>query len=229
MSHPAGNSSRCSRAISRKRRRIRLRTTAPPRAFLMLKPKRLCGRLFAFRKAVKWELERRFPARYTASNCAFCTSRAWRGYCNPVLLGCKAMASLLAASRQDLAATYGLHARAKSVRFGAAALARLICALWQSNPPLRLRVAPGESFSAKPKRQLSDRFRGCLRNYKCTLAPRARSRNWFSASRSYRAEFSRLFFETVQAIFEPSQLGLFLAKSLFGLGLSRLQFRFFVA
>jgi len=63
MSHPAGNSSRCSRAISRRRRRIRLRTTAPPRAFLMLKPKRLCGRLFAFRKTVKWELERRLPAR----------------------------------------------------------------------------------------------------------------------------------------------------------------------
>jgi len=176
MSHPAGNSSRCSRAISRKWRRIRLRTTAPPRAFLMLKPKRLCGRLFAFRKAVKWELERRFPARYTASNCAFCTSRASRGYSSPALLGRKAMASLLTASREDLAATYGLHARAKSVRFGAAALARLICALWQSNPPLELRVAPGKSFSAKPKRQLAGRFCGCLRNHKCTCPTLARSR-----------------------------------------------------
>jgi len=70
------------------------------------------------------------------------------------------MASLLAASRQNLAAAYGLHARAKSVRLGAAALARLICALWQSNPPLELRVAPGKSFGAKPKRQLTGRFRG---------------------------------------------------------------------
>ena len=113
----------------------------------MLKPKRLCGRLFAFTKAVKWELERRFPARYTASNCAFCTSRASRGYFCPDLLGRKAMASLLAASRQDFPAAYGLHARAKSVRFGAAALARLKCALWQSNPPLRLRVTPGKSFT----------------------------------------------------------------------------------
>jgi len=86
------------------------------------------------------------------------------------------MASLLAASRQDLAATYGLHARAKSVRFGAAALARLICALWQSNPPIELRVAPGKSFSAKPKRQLTDRFRGRLRNNKCTCPTLARSR-----------------------------------------------------
>src|SRR6266403_4949013 len=138
MSHPAGISSRWQRTTSRRRRRIRLRTTAPPRAFLMLKPKRLCGRLFAFTKAVKWELERRFPARYTASNCAFCTSRASRGYFCPDLLGRKAMASLLAASRQDFPAAYGLHARAKSVRFGAAALARLICALWQSNPPIEV-------------------------------------------------------------------------------------------
>ncbi|HLZ11174.1 MAG TPA: GNAT family N-acetyltransferase [Candidatus Acidoferrum sp.] len=60
------------------------------------------------------------------------------------------MASLLAACRQNLAAAYGLHARAKSVRFGAAALARLICALWQSNPPLRLRVARGKSFTKSP-------------------------------------------------------------------------------
>jgi len=146
----------------------------------MLKPKRLCGRLFAFRKAVKWELERRFPARYTASNCAFCTSRAWRGYFNPVLLGCKAMASLLAASRQDLAATYGLHARAKSVRLGAAALARLICALWQSNPPLELRVAQGKSFGPNPNASLLAASHGCLRNNKCTCPTLARSRNWFA-------------------------------------------------
>src|SRR5215470_2299486 len=60
------------------------------------------------------------------------------------------MASLLAASRQDPAAAYGLHARAKSVRFGATALARLKCALWQSNPPIRLRVARGKSFTKSP-------------------------------------------------------------------------------
>ena len=63
MSHPAGISSRWQRTISRRRRRIRLRTTAPPRAFLMLKPKRLCGSSLARKKTVKWELERRFPAR----------------------------------------------------------------------------------------------------------------------------------------------------------------------
>jgi hypothetical protein len=45
------------------------------------------------------------------------------------------MTSLLAASREDLAAAYGLHARTKSVRLGAAAFARLKCALWQSNSP----------------------------------------------------------------------------------------------
>ena len=46
------------------------------------------------------------------------------------------MASLLAASSQDLAAADGLHARTETVRFGAAAFARLKCALWQSNPPI---------------------------------------------------------------------------------------------
>jgi len=46
------------------------------------------------------------------------------------------MASLLAASRQDPAAAYGLHARTETVRLGAAAFARLKCALWQSNPPI---------------------------------------------------------------------------------------------
>jgi hypothetical protein len=46
------------------------------------------------------------------------------------------MASLLAARRQHLAATRGLHARAETVRLGAPAFARLKCALWQNNPPL---------------------------------------------------------------------------------------------
>jgi len=45
------------------------------------------------------------------------------------------MTSLLAASRKHFAATYGLHARTEPVRLGAAALARLKCTLWQSNPP----------------------------------------------------------------------------------------------
>src|SRR5262249_20326099 len=60
------------------------------------------------------------------------------------------MASLLAACGKNLAAAYGLHARAESVRFGATALARLKCALWQSNPPIRLRVARGKSFTKSP-------------------------------------------------------------------------------
>jgi hypothetical protein len=46
------------------------------------------------------------------------------------------MAPLLAARRKHLAATFGLHAHAKAMCLGAAAFARLVCALWQSNPPL---------------------------------------------------------------------------------------------
>jgi hypothetical protein len=51
------------------------------------------------------------------------------------------MASLLAAGRENFAAADGLHACAESVRFGAASFPRLICALWQSNPPLIARRA----------------------------------------------------------------------------------------
>jgi len=57
------------------------------------------------------------------------------------------MASLLAASCQDLAATYGLHTRTETVRFGAAAFARLKCALWQSNPPMLLRSTTREYYA----------------------------------------------------------------------------------
>ena len=59
------------------------------------------------------------------------------------------MTSLLAASRQDLAAAYGLHSRTETVRFGAATFARLKCALWQSNPPIPilLRSATREYYA----------------------------------------------------------------------------------
>jgi hypothetical protein len=136
MSHPAGISRRWQRTTSRTRRRMRLRTTAPPSAFLMLNPNRLCGSWFARRKIVKWEFERRFPARYTVSNSPRRTSRASRGKSNaPRLFGREPMAALLAPRREHLAASCRFHARTESVRLGAPALARLISALWQSNPP----------------------------------------------------------------------------------------------
>jgi hypothetical protein len=116
---------------------MRLRTTAPPSAFLMLKPKRLSGNWFARKKTVKWEFERRLPVRYTASNSPRRTIRASRGNSRPPgLLGREPMASLLAARRQHFAASDGLHAYAKSVRLGTPPFSRLICSLWQSNPPL---------------------------------------------------------------------------------------------
>jgi hypothetical protein len=168
MSHPAGISSRWQRTISRRRLRIRLRTTAPPSAFLMLKPKRLCGSSLARKKTVKWELERRFPARYTASNSAFRTSRASRGNgmpCRSPLPGAagfpglfrgKPMASLLAARRQHLAAAFRLHAYAEAVRLGAPAFARLKCALWQNNPPLLSLIcttrSPGSPFHPRRRK-----------------------------------------------------------------------------
>ena len=106
----------------------------------MLNPKRLSGCPLAHTKTVKWELERRLPARYTLSNSLFRTSLASRGNVWPAagpapLLWREPMTALLAARRQHLAATLGLHAHAKSVCFGAAAFPRLICTLWQSIPP----------------------------------------------------------------------------------------------
>jgi hypothetical protein len=86
---------------------------------------------------VKWEFERRLPVRYTASNSPRRTIRASRGNSRPPgLLGREPMASLLAARRQHSAASDGLHAYAKSVRLGTPPFSRLICSLWQSNPPL---------------------------------------------------------------------------------------------
>ena len=122
--------------ISRTRRRMRLRNTAPPNVFLMLNPKRLAGRPFARQNTVKCKFDRRFPARYTASNSPRRTSRASRGKLSrPASLGREAMAALLASRRKNLAAAHRLHARTEAVRFGPAALPRLIGALWQSNPP----------------------------------------------------------------------------------------------
>src|ERR1700688_674571 len=140
MSHPELISCRWQLTISRSRRRMRLRTTAPPKAFLMLNPKRLIGCPLARTKTVKWELERRLAARYTSSTSLFRTSLASRGNFWPVAgpspsLWREAMTALLAARRQHFAATLGLHTHAKPVCLGAAAFPRLICTLWQSIPP----------------------------------------------------------------------------------------------
>jgi hypothetical protein len=111
---------------------------------------RLCGSWFARRKTVKWEFERRFPARYTASNSPRRTSRASRGKSRrSALFGSEPMTALLATRRKHLAASCGLHARTETVRLGAPALARLISALWQSNPPFGYARRPCEVSNAK--------------------------------------------------------------------------------
>jgi hypothetical protein len=116
---------------------MRLRTTAPPNAFLMLNPKRLSGSWFARKNTVKWELERRFPVRYTASNSPLRTNRAVRGKSRrPSLLGREPMTSLLTTRRQHFAAAFCFHAHAKAMRLCATPLPRLISPLWQSTPPL---------------------------------------------------------------------------------------------
>jgi hypothetical protein len=166
---------------------MRLRTTAPPSAFLMLNPNRVSGSWFARKKTVKWEFERRLPARYTASNSPRRTNRAPRGNCRPCgLLGGEPMASLLAARRQHLAAPYGLHAYAKSVRLGAPPFPRLICSLWQNRPPLFPVVLRGAYFgcfmhrahrAVRPSEQPStSRISSRFRINKCSRPRRTRSR-----------------------------------------------------
>jgi hypothetical protein len=189
-----GISCRWHRTISRIRRRMRLRTIAPPSAFLMLNPKRLAGCPLARINTVKWELERRLPARYTSSNSLFRTSRASRGNLRPSVgpapsLWRKAMTALLAARRQHLAATLRFHAHAKSVCLGAASFPRLICTLWQSIPPLilarcefRFRSSPGRNAQAGllprvlPGPRRTTRVQPPFAIYQCTCRPHKGSR-----------------------------------------------------
>jgi hypothetical protein len=127
MSHPGATSCRCSLRISRRRRRIRLRLTAFPSAFLTLHPNRLSSKPLGRRKTVNWLVDRRRPSRYTASYSARCTRRQPRG--NPSRgwsSARKAMAPFLAALRKDLPSTGTLHACAKTVFLMAAAHMRLI-------------------------------------------------------------------------------------------------------
>lgn len=73
------------------------------------------------------------------------------------------MAPLLTTGCKDLAAALGLHARTKSVSFGAAALPRLICTLRQSNSPLsgRLTWAAPEGAGTSVDRQHSGKTSNC--------------------------------------------------------------------
>jgi len=82
------------------------------------------------------------------------------------------MTALLAPCRKHLAASGGLHTRTKSVRFGAPAFARLISALWQSNPPFDYARRPCEisnekfraaTHAARTKRRFTSRTCGYLR------------------------------------------------------------------
>jgi hypothetical protein len=136
--------------------------------FFDAEAKATLGQFVGAKKTVKWELEQRFPARYTASNSPRLTSRASRGNVFPsfrmlpwvdglpALFGGKPMASLFAACRQHLAAAFRLHARAESVCLRTAPPTRLKRALWQSNPPLKYAIASRSVSPAMRSRALLD-------------------------------------------------------------------------
>jgi hypothetical protein len=101
------------------RRRIRLRTTAPPSAFLTLMPNRLAGRPLARKKTTKRAEDFRPPLRYTASNSERRTRRAALekscGAPSEVLNGREAMTTLLTARCQNFAPPFGLHSSAEAM------------------------------------------------------------------------------------------------------------------
>lgn len=118
MSHPKAISCRCNLTTSRMRRRMRLRRTAPPSAFLTLQPNRLMSSPLARRNTVNSRPERRRPSRYTASYSARRRSRQARGNRNDSELDAReTVAPLFAALRKNFAATLALHACAKAVLF----------------------------------------------------------------------------------------------------------------
>src|SRR5579871_4768736 len=131
MSHPGAISCRCSLTISRNRRRIRLRRTAVPSAFLILQPKRLILRLLGRIKTVNSRLALRRPSRYTASYSTRRTKRQALGKVRDASDAGKAMASFFAALRKNFASTLALHARAETVLLVATAHVGLKCAFRQ--------------------------------------------------------------------------------------------------
>jgi hypothetical protein len=151
MSHPAAISPRCNLNISRRRRRIRLRRTAFPSAFLMLQPNRLTSRPLGRTNSVNSRLLRRRPSRYTASYSARRTSRVSRGRSSRGGLDAReGVAPFFAACGKDFSSTLSLHAFPESVFLVAAPHVRLISAFRQRKSPL--------SFSARsPTDPLRDR------------------------------------------------------------------------
>jgi hypothetical protein len=132
MSHPGEISCRCNRTISRILRRIRLRFTALPSAFLMLQPNRLSSRPLARRKTANSRLVRRRPSRYTASYSDRRTRRAARGNsCRGGSDARETVAPLLAACRKYFPSTLALHPCAEAVLLMTAAHMWLISAFRQ--------------------------------------------------------------------------------------------------
>jgi hypothetical protein len=132
MSHPGEISCRCNRTISRILRRMRLRFTAFPSAFLMLQPNRLASRPFERRKTANSRLDRRRPSRYTASNSDRRTRRQARGNSFPGGSDAReTVAPFSAACRKYFSSTLALHPCAEAVFFMTAAHMWLISAFRQ--------------------------------------------------------------------------------------------------
>jgi hypothetical protein len=162
MSHPGEISCRCSRTISRILRRMRLRFTALPSAFLMLQPNRLSSRPLARRKTANSRLVRRRPSRYTASYSDRRTRRAARGKsCRGVSDARETVAPLLAACRKYLPSTLALHSCAEPVLLMTAPHMRLKSAFRQRSFSSAFRSISLVSTSRIFTSRAPHKFRDC--------------------------------------------------------------------
>jgi len=157
MSHPGAISCRCSLTISRSRRRMRLRRTALPRAFLMLQPNRLSSRPLERRKTVNSRPARLRPSRYTASYSARRSRRHARGKSSRGESDSReTVASFFAALRKDFPSARALHACAEAVLLVTGAHMGLKRAFRQRSVSSRwiLRAAPPLNFDSGILRRL---------------------------------------------------------------------------
>jgi hypothetical protein len=136
MSHPGAISCRYNLTISRMRRLIRLRRTAPPSAFLMLQPNRLTSRPLGRRKTANSRPDFRRPSRYTASYSTRRTNRHARGNPSGRLDSRETVAPFLASLRKHPTTTRALHACAEAVLLMASAHMRLKSAFRQRPSPM---------------------------------------------------------------------------------------------
>ncbi len=162
---------------------MRLRSTAPPTAFLMLHPNRLRSSPLGRRKTANSRLLRRRPSRYTASYSARCTRRQLRGRSSRGVSDAReAMTPFPAALCKNFSSTLAFHPCAESVLLVAGAHMRLISAFRQRSlssggaflPSVRASTVDCETISVCDSRSTVKAPRSRSRQSRCGKSPTPR-------------------------------------------------------